>query len=147
MKRVISAALAVLMVSSSLAFAAQSVAVVQGVGGKVLVNKGEGFVPVLDVMQLSVGDALMVGEDSTATVAFGECSVVLSKPTVMTVSEQAPCAGADGVFVTPTADVTEVAAPLPWPLLALLGGAAGVGVYAVAKGKNKNNNPRGVSAP
>jgi hypothetical protein len=138
MKRVISAALAVMMATSSIAFAAQSVAVIQGVGGKVLVNKGEGFVPALDTMQLSVGDSVMVGDESSATLAFGECSVLVSKPTVITVTAQAPCAGSEGAFVTPTADVSEVAAPFPWPLLALLGGGAAV-VTVIAVTKNKKS--------
>lgn len=124
-----------MMATSSLALAAQSVAVVQGIGGKVLVNKGEGFVPVLDTMQLSVGDSLMVGDESSATLAYGDCSVVLSKPTVLTVTDKAPCAGAEGVFVTPTADLSEVAAPFPWPLLVLLGGGTAVAVYVATKDK------------
>ncbi len=142
MKRILSATLAALLVTSSVAVAAQSVATVQSIGGKVLVNKGEGFVPVVGGMVLSVGDSVLVGEESTATLAFGDCAVVLGKPTVMTVTEQAPCAGVDGVFVSPTADLpadvnaSPLALGLPLPFLAVLGGTAAIaGIVAATKNK------------
>ena len=143
MKRIISAALAVLMVSASVAAAAQSVAVVQNVGGKVLVNKGKGFVPVTSSMKLGAGDTLMIGNKSSATLTYADCSIDLSKPAVVTVSTKA-CDGvqksADGVFVTPTADVpdAEVAA-FPWPIL-LIGGGVLV-TTAIIVGTKGNKNP------
>ncbi len=143
MKRIISGALAVLMVSASVAAAAQSVAVVQNVGGKVLVNKGKGFVPVTSSMKLGAGDTLMIGNKSSATLTYADCSIDLSKPAVVTVTEKA-CDGvrksADGVFVTPTADVpdAEVAA-FPWPIL-LIGGGVLV-TTAIIVGTKGNKNP------
>lgn len=136
MKRILSCALAALMVTASVAVAAQSVAVVQNVGGKVLVNKGKGFVPVTSSMQLGAGDTLMIGNKSSATLAYADCSIDLKKPAVVTVSTKA-CDGvkADGVFVTPAADVPDVVAPVfPWPLL-LIGGAVIVTTVVVLSNK------------
>jgi hypothetical protein len=142
MKRILSCALAALMVSASVAAAAQSVAVVQNVGGKVLVNKGKGFVPVTSSMKLGAGDTLMIGNKSSATLSYADCSIDLSKPAVVTVSAKA-CDGvqktADGVFVTPTADVPEAAAVFPWPLLLIGGGV--IVTTAIVVGTKGNKNP------
>jgi hypothetical protein len=150
MKRILSCALAVLMVSASVAAAAQSVAVVQNVGGKVLVNKGKGFVPVTASMKLGAGDTLMIGNKSSATLAYAACSIDLTKPAVVTVSEKA-CEGvqktADGVFVTPTADMPVAeAAVFPWPLL-LIGGGAVVTTAIIVGTKGNKNSPAPVTGP
>jgi hypothetical protein len=143
MKRTLSCALAALMVTASVASAAQSVAVVQNVGGKVLVNKGKGFVPVTGSMQLGAGDTLMIGNKGSATLAYADCQIDLSKPAVVTISAKA-CDGvkkADGVFVTPTADMPVAAAPaFPLPALLLLGGAAVVTTAIIVGTKGKKSS-------
>lgn len=134
MRKILAGLLAASFMATS-AVAANSVAVITGASGKVLVNKGEGFVPVVGSFELSAGDRVMIGDDSFATLSYAECSVALSKPTVLSVSADAPCATeAQGVFVTPTADLTEpVAAGLPWGVIAV-GVVVGVpATYFIAK--------------
>jgi hypothetical protein len=153
MKRVLSTALACLVLSASVAMAAQSVAVVQNVSGKVLVNKGKGFVPATGALQLGAGDRLLVGKDSTATISYAECAVSLAKPSVFTVTKVAPCvageknAVVDGAFVTPAADPVSddggyVAGGFPnyvGPFLlgAAAGGVIGAVIYSGTKGNKK----------
>jgi hypothetical protein len=148
MKRIMSAALVCLFASASVVSAAQSVAVVQGASGKVLVNKGKGFSPVVGDVQLNAGDRILVGEDSFATISYADCAVSLAKPTVFTVAKAAPCvegqksAMIDGVMVSPVADLPDpVAAALPWPALLLIGGAAAVVTVIVLDKKGPASNP------
>lgn len=99
-----------LFAAAGLAFAAvvanaetiQSVAVVSHVDGKVLVNVGEGFRPVAARSALKAGDRVFVGDKATVSLTFKTCNVVLSEPTVYTVSESAPC---ESGVVQPVADV------------------------------------------
>ncbi len=148
----------------SLAFASATVqaatATVAQVGdfhGKVLVNQGKGFFPVSGPLALKVGDKIMVGEQSFATVSYNECSVALSSPTVFSVGEKAPCAkgqnmaAVDGAFIAPTADIDPgcsgmaCGTPALLPLLLVGGAAATVGVIVVAS--KKHHNSPAVSAP
>ena len=115
---------------SAPAFAASGVANITSAEGKVLLNAGKGFEPVSGPVALKVGDKILLGKDGFATVAFKDCAVSLDKPTVFTVTKNAPCskdqlAGLEaGVFVTPVADVYVAPTPLfPYWLLAIGGGA------------------------
>jgi hypothetical protein len=148
MKRIISSALICLFASASVVSAAQSVATVQDVSGKVLVNKGKGFAPVAGSVQLNAGDRILVGEDSFATISYAECAVSLAKPTVFTVAKAAPCVAGqvgtvvDGVMVSPVADVPSTyAAPLPWPAILLIGGGAAVVTVIAVSTKGKKGTP------
>jgi hypothetical protein len=144
-------ALSLALATSSL-HAATMVAQVGNFHGKVLVNQGEGFVPVAGPLSLKAGDTVMVGEESFATVSYTECSVSLSEPTVFTVGEAAPCAKGEkvasvaGAFITPTADMDPgcssafCATPALLPLLLIGGAAATVGIIVVAT-KKKNSSP------
>jgi hypothetical protein len=107
MKRICAfVAASALMVSTS--FAAGNVAVIGDVSGKVLVNKGEGFLPVVGSLELNAGDRVMVGQDSFATLTYSECAVSLASPTVVAVAEKPNCD-----VITPTADFAPAAFPLP----------------------------------
>lgn len=115
---------------SAPAYAASGIANITTAEGKVLLNAGKGFVPVSGPVALKVGDKVLLGKGGFATVAFKDCAVALDKPTVFTVTKNAPCskdqlAGLEaGVFVTPVADVDYVApTPFPYWLLAIGGGA------------------------
>ncbi len=129
---------AVLATSS---FAAGNVAVVGDVSGKVLVNRGKGFVPVSGSLQLNVGDRVMVGENSFATLSYAECAVSLAKPTVVSVAAVAPCATGvvedAGVFITPTADMPYTppvaAAAIPWFTILAIGVGVPVTYYVGKK--------------
>lgn len=156
-------ALSLALVSASVQ-AATMVAQVGNFHGKVLVNQGEGFVPVSGPLSLKAGDTVMVGEESFATVSYGECSVALSSPTVFSVTKAAPCAkgekvaAVNGAFIAPAADMDPATmdpagcagfmcgAPAGLlPLLLVGGAAATVGIVVVAT-KKKSSSPA-VSGP
>jgi hypothetical protein len=96
-----------LALASASVQAASMVAHVGDFHGKVLVNQGEGFVPVSGPLALKAGDSVMIGEESFATVSYNECSVALTEPTVFIVGEKAPCvkgekiAALQGAFISP----------------------------------------------
>lgn len=97
------------IVLSSSAFALEPVATLSGVQGKVMVNHGDGFSPLIDADTLNIGDQVFIGQDAHAVVTYLDknCSIDLSKPKTLTISKNAPCgagdttAAIDGVFVTP----------------------------------------------
>jgi hypothetical protein len=142
-----------LALASASVQAATMVAQVGNFHGKVLVNQGEGFVPVSGPLSLKAGDTVMIGEESFATVSYGECSVALTSPTVFSVTKAAPCAegatvaSVDGVFIAPTADMNPAGcagfmcgAPAGLLPLVLIGGAAAtVGIVVVATHKKKSS--------
>lgn len=116
MKKFFSAVLISGMMSSSV-LAGGLVASVSDFSGKVMVNKGDGFVPLVSGVSLNVGDKVLVGENSFAVLAYEECAVSLSKPSVTSVAKDAPCnAGAlpdEAAVVTPAAYTgTGLAAPV-----------------------------------
>ena len=116
--------------------------------GKVLVNHGKGFVAVTGAADLNVGDRVMIGEKSFATLSFADCAVALSKPTVFTVKKKAPCVPGeqamsyDGSLITPVADVVDVVpTPFPYWLLLAGGGAAVVATIVVLSDNNNSVSP------
>ena len=122
------------------AVAAEGVAQLGDVNGKVLVNTGKGFVPAEAGLVLGAGAKVMIGEDSFATLTFDNCAVSLDKPTVFTVKAEACQAGAQ--TISPVADVAaddDGAALLP--LLLLGGGAAAVGVGILVLTDDDDNVP------
>ena len=74
------AGLAVAVLMSTSAFA--GIAQIGDVHGKVLVNHGKGFVPASDFASLNVGDKVMVGAKSFATLSYAGCSISIKSPTV-----------------------------------------------------------------
>jgi hypothetical protein len=78
---------------SSVAFAASGVAELVNVSGKVLVQQGEGFVPVTGTVMLLPGDKVMVGAESSATISYldGGCSVSINDQSLVKVAKKAPC--------------------------------------------------------
>ena len=147
MKKFASIFAAVAMLTSTVAVAAETTATVSDFSGKVLVNRGQGFVALSGKMALSTGDKLMVGENSFAVLSYAECAVSLSSPTVLTVAQKAPCvdgASADAVVVQPVADVAMEPAPyFPLPLILLGVGAVTVGVVVVTGVLDSNNSISG----
>jgi hypothetical protein len=95
MKKLCGAVVALAMMTSS-TLAASATAVISDHSGKVLINKGKGFVPVLGAMSLNDGDKVLVGENSFAVVSYAECAVSISSPTVMSITKTAPCTGSLG---------------------------------------------------
>jgi hypothetical protein len=145
MKKLIGAVLIPGMMSSSV-LAGGFAASVSDFSGKVMVNKGDGFVPLVSGVSLNVGDKVLVGEGSFAVLAYEECAVSLSKPAVISVSKDAPCnVGAlsdEAAVVTPAAYTgPAIAAPL------IIGGigVAVVGTLLLTGALNDDNDP--VSGP
>jgi hypothetical protein len=151
--RFVSGVLIASLLGASIAQAAVSVAAIDAVQGKVLVNHGAGFVALVDGAALNAGDRVMVGKDSAAVIAYANgCSVTVSEAKVVTVAKSAPCkAGSTAMigssFVSPVADVPGGAYMAPaagFPLLLpLLGGAAVVGGGILLF--NNNNSGCGLS--
>jgi hypothetical protein len=128
-------------------FASERAALLSDIGGKVLVNKGEGFVAARSDMVLSSGDRVLVGDESFAVLSYNGCAVSLDRPAVIVVKGEEVCeTGVQGVgvLVRPTADV----APAPFfiPPVAILSTVAIVGVTcAVGCKKIFGGNRGGVS--
>jgi hypothetical protein len=156
--RVFGASVLSLAIASASVQAATSIAQVGVFSGKVLINQGEGFVPVSGSIALKTGDQILIGKDSAATVSFAECDVSLTTPTVFSVGETSPCANGekvavvDGALIAPAADLDPgctsafCATPALLPLLLIGATAATVGIVVATK-KKKNNSPPAVSAP
>jgi hypothetical protein len=93
--------------------------------GKVLVNKGNGFAPIAAGAELGAGDRLLVGEGAFAVLAYEDCAVSISKPAVVTIAKETPCAARQsGEMIQPALGTPPAVSP-PLPLL------LGVGVVAV----------------
>jgi hypothetical protein len=87
---------AVLMLAGSTASWAQSggasIANVLRFHGKVLVNNGQGFLPVRGRVAVKAGDRVFVGKNSRAIVAYNGCDVKIETPGIYTVPHRLPCA-------------------------------------------------------
>ena len=136
MKKITVAMLSLAMLSSTV-LAGNVAATISDFSGKVLINKGEGFVPASGLVSLNAGDKVMVGVNSFAVVSFADCAVSLSAPTVMSVTREAPCAaGSAGAAV-----IQPVAAAPVFPVPLLIVGVAGLAGFAVvASGVLDDNN-------
>jgi hypothetical protein len=134
MKAFYGAALALAMMTSSVLAAT---ATITDHSGKVLINKGKGFVPAAGTVSLNDGDKVMVGENSFAVVSYADCAVSISSPTVMSITKIAPCGGSTGDF----AIVQPVAAPVTATPLVVLGvaGLAGAAIIALAVASDDND--------
>jgi hypothetical protein len=132
---------------SSVAQAADGVAVLSDAQGKVLVNQGDGFVPASIDMVLKPTDKLLVGKEGSATVSYTSCAVMLAEAAVFTVSPKAPCAAGQklanfqGVLIQPSAGeetISLLGLEMPREVgvgILLVGGAlivggVGAGIYA-----------------
>ncbi|MDE2445265.1 MAG: hypothetical protein KGO94_03740 [Alphaproteobacteria bacterium] len=154
--RVVSGVLVASLLSATVVQAAVSVAELGSIQGKVLVNKGEGFVALTNGTELNAGDRVMVGKDSAATIAYANgCAVSVNAAQVVTVAKTAPCKAGASVsvvgsnLVAPVADVPGGYAPAAGlgaalPLLLIGGGAAVVGGILIL---NNNNGGTPASAP
>lgn len=109
---------ALLIGSSSQAFARPTPASITALTGKVLVSSGKGYQAARIGMTLSPGQSVVAGDDGEAALTQGECSILLASTAVFTVRETPPCATGeayyvqDGMFVQP-AGSTSGTASLP----------------------------------
>jgi hypothetical protein len=91
--------------------AAAPFALIQAVHGKVLVNKGDGYQPVSADMAISVGDRLLISQNSDVTLSYvsAGCSSSLSAPAVLKVAAAVPCkTGANGNSATGSTSIGSV---------------------------------------
>jgi hypothetical protein len=82
---------AAIVLSGSDAAWAKSYVSLIAVEGNVLVNQGKGFEPVSGVVDLKVGDRVMVGENSQAVLSYATCRVKIKGGNVVTIAKDAPC--------------------------------------------------------
>ena len=144
MKKTLVYVLSAVLLASTIIAAQAGIAQLGDAHGKVLVNHGKGFVAVTGAADLNIGDRIMIGDQSFATVSFAGCTVSLSEPTVFTVTKNAPCAAGqqaavvEGAIVSPTADLY---VPPIFPIWPILAGVTVVGVAcAIGCGGLFNDN-------
>ncbi len=141
MKKLYGAVLSLVLMTSSV-LAGNGAATISDFSGKVLINKGKGFVPAVGVTSLGAGDKVLVGENSFAVLSYAECAVSISSPTVISITKTAPCIGGaeDVAIVQPVAGSVGAPPPtIPVPLI-VLGVAGAAGVAIIASGVLDDNN-------
>lgn len=85
------AALAILV----LGMAPVQAAVLQGISGQVVVNRGDGFESAMENTEVLPGDQVVVAPGATAILAYGGgCSVPVPAESVVEVAPKAPCPAA-----------------------------------------------------
>jgi hypothetical protein len=98
-----------LTLSISSATAATSMAQLDQIQGKVLINQGSGYESAGQLVSLNPGDKVFVGKDSGATLKYASgCSVAVAPASVVTVQDKAPCAEGDTVAAVDSILVTPV---------------------------------------
>jgi hypothetical protein len=112
--------------------AAQGKAHLTSTNGKVLVNKGDGFIPPSSGMLLNAGDKIFVGHEASAAIRYvaDDCQVAVSAHRVVTIEVLSPCQNKT-VQVQPAADLPEEAVaevPAFNPALLLIPIGVGVGL-------------------
>jgi hypothetical protein len=106
-------------------------ALVAPVKGVVLINRGKGFSEIKKPVKLRVGNAVMVGPESAAIIAYGDgCKVDVAPGTVETVAQLSPCASGASAQAGPGSDYSQSCGPngincVFWPVF-----GAGVGFIA-----------------
>lgn len=76
--------------------------------GKVLLNRGEGFVAVSAQTPLAVGDQLMVGSESSAELAYAAagCTLTVSAGSLLRITAEPPCKKGESVAMAGQAIIT-----------------------------------------
>jgi hypothetical protein len=70
--------------------------------GDVLVNRGRGYAPVKQTLEVLVGDQIMVKPKGEAHLTYPDgCTVLLRQGAVYTVTTKSPCANKDSYLETP----------------------------------------------
>jgi hypothetical protein len=117
---------------------ADSVATLSNASGKVLVNQGKGFVPVLDLVNLNVGDSIMVGADASAQIDYvvADCHITVNSQSLVKIAKKPNCksgesfAQLNSVMIEP---VNGTVAGIPPVAFAALGAVVLGGVILLAK--------------
>lgn len=155
MKRIAATAFMIAL-SSSHAFAANPVAQLDVMSGKVLVDQGQGFVAATKGLSINAGDRILVGEEGSADIRYlkAECVISIAPASVMSVQANAPClqsettASIDSAIIAP-ASVTGAVAGANYAYFVVPAFVAAVGsamTWQVIEEK-RNDNDLPVSAP
>jgi hypothetical protein len=101
--------------------------------GDVLVNRGTGYRPVKQTIEVSVGDQIMVKPKGEAHLTYPDgCTVLLRMGAVYTVTTNSPCVNKGNLYETPASVNAE----------AVFGAAAGVTLGMVLlSSKDKSASP------
>jgi hypothetical protein len=88
---------AALYLIAGVAQAAEPSMQIEYLSGKVLVNAGKGFRQIGAADGLKAGDHLLIGKDSTVTIAFNDahCSISYASASIVVVPAKAPCKPGD----------------------------------------------------
>jgi hypothetical protein len=89
--------------SAAFAFTTSSFAATLSPGqGDVLVNRGTGYRPVKQTMEVSAGDQIMVKPKGEAHLTYPDgCTVLLRQGAVYIVTTQSPCVNKGNLYETP----------------------------------------------
>jgi hypothetical protein len=113
-------------------------AMLDGVQGQVLVNKGNGFGLAANGMIVNPGDQVVVNPGGTAQVVYeGGCSVPVGVGQIVTVSASAPCLTTGANPPPPGFQMT--------PLMIGAVVAGGIGITAIIINKNKDDKDKPAS--
>jgi hypothetical protein len=128
---VIGALSAAILASASGQALAEPVVEISDMSGKVLVNIGNGYIPVPDRTSLELGTKVMVGQDARAYVTYlaTGCRVELPPGSVATVTLPDPCQAA---ALAPQESSVSYSSSLPWIAVGGLAAAAIVTVVVVS---------------
>ena len=142
-RRAIGAVSAAIFACTSVAALAEPVVEISDMSGKVLVNIGNGYIPVPDRTSLDVGTQVMVGQNSKAYVTYlaTGCRVELPPGSVATITLPDPC---EASGVAPQESGVSYSRTLPWIAIGGLAAAAIVTVVVVSSsngGGNGNGGP------
>ena len=147
MKRLLRGAVsaAILACASSQALA-EPVVEISDMSGKVMVNIGNGYIPVPDRTGLEVGTKVMVGQDAKAYVTYlaTGCRVELPPGSVATVTLPDPCQAA---ALAPQESSVSYSSSLPWIAVGGLAAAAIVTVVVVSSSSGGGGDGDGNGGP
>jgi hypothetical protein len=143
---VIGALSAAILASASGQALAEPVVEISGMSGKVLVNIGNGYIPVPDRTSLELGTKVMVGQDARAYVTYlaTGCRVELPPGSVATVTLPDPCAAA---ALAPQESSVSYSSSLPWIAVGGLAAAAIVTVVVVSSSSGGGGDGDGNGGP
>jgi hypothetical protein len=119
---------------AALVFATSSFAATLSPGqGDVLLNRGTGYKPVKETMEVSAGDQIMVKPKGEAHLTYPDgCTVLLRQGAVCIVTTKSPCVNKSNLYETPASLNAD----------AVFGAAAGVTLgMALLSNKDKSASP------
>jgi hypothetical protein len=138
MRNVLIALLGVTLLSC-FAVATSNAATLESIQGQVMINTGSGYRFVSGTVELKAGDMVVANDGGAALLFYGDgCSVPVQAGTVVTVSEQSPCA------TTPQQGSTGVQGLTPSTLAigaVVVGGGVGAALLLGGGGSDKAASP------